>query len=534
MGVLTLSLVLVACQQPVVGSTKPALDSSVLPTETKTAVEPTTPAVVATEVPEENQPSPDTADSAYQEGFTDQGEPFRGNPDASVVFEEFSSYQCPFCAKYFQETYPQVVANYAKTGQLLYVFRDFPLSSQAQSALAAEATACAGQVGGGREYWMMHDRIFERQADWSGKATAVEIFRGYAKELGLDEVGFAECLDSRATRSQVEADAAEGNARGVRGTPTFFINGQPLVGAQPYAAIAQAIDAALAGESPSVTEPVTPATAPTPASIAGAGNAMMLGSPAAPVTIVEFSDYQCPFCAGYAQQTFPRLKAEFVDTGRVQYVFKDFPLPNHQQAPKAHEAARCAGEQGAYWEMHDQLFTRQADWSGRADHMTVFQTFAVGLGLEAPVFEACLDSGRWVDAMNIDLEEGVSLGARGTPTFFIDGYPLVGAQSYETFQLAIELAEEGKLGEALRPKSEAPSPESTIKLVSASELPFDIQQMPSEVQEAYRFALANPEVLTKIPCYCGCNGVGHLNNWMCYVQSVEDDGEVVLDYHAAG
>ena len=534
MGVLTLSLVLVACQQSVDGSTKPALDSSVPQTETETAIGPTTPAVVATEVPEENQPSPSTAETSYREGFTDQGEPFKGNPDASVVFEEFSSYQCPFCAKYFQESYPQVVENYAKTGQVLYVFRDFPLSAQPQSPLAAEAAACAGRVGGGRVYWMMHDRIFERQADWSGKATAVEVFKGYAEELGMDEVGFAECLDSGVTRSQVQADAAEGNARGVRGTPTFFLNGQPLVGAQPYAVIAQAIDAALAGESPSVTESETPAAAPTPASIATAGDSIVLGDPRAPVTIVEFSDYQCPFCAAYSQQTWPRLKAEFVDAGRVQYVFKDFPLSNHPQAPKAHEAARCAGEQGAYWEMHDRLFSRQRDWSGRDDHVAVFKTFAVELGLEPSVFDVCLDSGRWVDAMNTNFDEGMSLGARGTPTFFIDGYPLVGAQSYETFQYAIELAEEGKLGEALRLQSDAPSPEPTIKLVSASELPADIQQMPPEVQEAYRFALANPEVLTKIPCYCGCNGIGHLDNWMCYVQSVGDDGEVVFDYHAAG
>lgn len=535
MGVLILSLMLVACQQPVDLPAKPALDSIAPPTEVENAVEPTTPAVVAAEVPEEDQPSPDPAESAYQEGFTDQGRPFKGNPGASVVFEEFSSYQRPFCGKYFLESYPQVVANYVKTGQVLYIFRDFPLSSQPQSLLAAEAAACAGQVGGGRTFWMMHDRIFERQADWSAKGTAVEVFKAYAEELRMDKVGFAECVDSGATTVQVEEDAAEGSARGVRGTPTFFINDQPLVGAQPYAVIAQAIDTALAGESPSATEPDTPATAPAPAAIAASGDMMALGDPGAPVTIVEFSDLECAFCARHFQQTWPRLKAEFVDTGRIRYIFKDFPIAGlHPQAFRAHEAARCAAEQGAFWGMHDQLFAEQANWAGRSDNASIFKRYASELGLDAGAFEDCLASGRWSGAVNADIAEGTSLGVRGTPSFFIDGYPLVGAQPYETFQFAIELAEQGKLGEAFRPQSSAPSPEPTIKLVSASELPADIQQMPPEVQEAYRFALTNPEVLTKIPCYCGCNGIGHSDNWMCYVQSVGDDGEVVFDYHAAG
>jgi protein-disulfide isomerase len=178
---------------------------------------------------------------------------------------------------------------------------------------------------------------------------------------------------------------------------------------------------------------------------------MSLGDPNAPVTIVEFSDYQCPFCTSYVLQTWPQLKAEFVDTGRVHYVFKDFPLTNiHPQAPKAHEAARCAGEQGAYWEMRDHLFGRQAEWGGISDHVAEFKTFAADLGLETSAFDACLDTGRWAGGVSADVAEGVRLGVRGTPTFYIDGYPLVGAQPLETFQYAIGLAEEGELDEAYR------------------------------------------------------------------------------------
>ena len=444
-GSLILILMLATCRQV----TDRAADSE--------SVE--TPSSAEGEVAEEPSPSTEaeqasvSAENTYQEGFTDQGEPFRGDPNAPVVIEEFSSYQCPFCTKYFLESYPLVVSNHVETGQALYIFRDFPLRNQPQSSLASEAANCAGRLGGGSTYWMMHDWLFERQTDWSGERNAAALFEGYANELGLDVTSFGECLDSGATRSQVEADAAEGGARGVRGTPAFFINGQPLVGAQPYAVIAQVIDAALKGESPGSAEPSAPVAGPTPAALAPADDAMVLGDPGAAVTIVEFSDYECSFCSRHVQQTWPLLQAEFVDTGRVRYVFKDFPIAGlHPQAFRAHEAARCAGEQGTYWAMHDQLFTEQSSWAGRSDNASIFERYAAELGLDAGAFEDCLASGRWSGAVNADVAEGASLGARGTPTFFIDGYPLVGAQPYATFEFAIELAEQGKLGEAFRPQ----------------------------------------------------------------------------------
>ena len=113
----------------------------------------------------ETAPTPRPAQAAevvavrvYQEGFTPEGEPFKGNPAAAVVIEEFSSFQCPFCGRYFRDTYPEVVANYVQPGLVLYVFRDYPLPSQPQSSLAAEAANCAGQVAGGSGFWAMHDR----------------------------------------------------------------------------------------------------------------------------------------------------------------------------------------------------------------------------------------------------------------------------------------------------------------------------------------------------------------------------------------
>jgi protein-disulfide isomerase len=293
------------------------------PTSTAASVSTTTstPRPKATRM---STPTPSPVQGGTQAGFTERGEPFRGDPAAPVIFEEFSSYQCGFCGRYFMESFAQVIEDYVETGEVLYVFRDFPLPSQPQSSLAAGAANCAGEMGGGSIYWAMHDILFQRQAEWSGRGDASDIFARYADELGLGEATFGECLGSEAIRVQAEADVAEAIARGVRGTPTFFINGQPLVGAQPYAIIAQAIDAMLDGK---------------------------------------------------------------------------------------------------------------------------------------------------------------------TSTTLIELAPL-------------------------------------------SAFPSELRQLPPQVQEAYRFALANPDVLAKIPCYCGCNQMGHMNNRMCYIKAESADGQVILDDHA--
>ncbi len=399
--------------------------------------------------PDDGKVSSAASTNGYQEGFTKEGHPFMGNPAAPVTIEEFSSYQCPYCSRFFQESYLQIQTEYVETGLLRYVFRDYPLPGQRQSQLAAEAANCAGVIEGGPAFWAMHDRLFAGQREWSGNSDADDVFKEYAADIGLLAATFGDCLDSGATSDKVEADAREGSARGVTGTPTFFINDRVLVGAQPYAAFAQAIDAALAGEAPAAHEP---AAAPTPVAIAPVDDARALGAPDAPVTIVEFSDYECPFCARHFDETWSRLKAEFVDTGRVRYLFKDFPIASlHPAAHEAHEAARCAGEQDAYWEMHAQLFAGQGEWAGRSNNGARFQGYATDLGLDAAAFDACLRTGRYTAAVNADVAEGRSLGISGTPTFFIDGFPIIGAQPFEVFQMAIGLAEQGTLGDAFQP-----------------------------------------------------------------------------------
>lgn len=156
------------------------------------------------------------------------------------------------------------------------------------------------------------------------------------------------------------------------------------------------------------------------------------GPAAAPVTIFEWSDYQCPYCKR-AQEVLARLQAEFPET--VKIAFKDFPLRSHDRALPAALAARCAGAQGRYWEYHDLLFVAQPDFS--RDELL---GYARRLGLDAPPFTECLDSARFQDAVLTDQREGRDAGVRATPTFFVNGRKIEGALPIEVFREAIEQA----------------------------------------------------------------------------------------------
>jgi protein-disulfide isomerase len=150
----------------------------------------------------------------------------------------------------------------------------------------------------------------------------------------------------------------------------------------------------------------------------------------APITVVEFSDYQCPFCARVVP-TIVKLRQTYGD--KIRIVFKDFPLPNHSHAPKAAEAALCAGEQGKYWDMHDRLFANQQGLAVPALKQT-----AAGLGLDSVKFDQCLDSGKHAASIAADMKQGESLGVQSTPTVYVNGRPVIGAQPYEFFQSVID------------------------------------------------------------------------------------------------
>jgi protein-disulfide isomerase len=168
------------------------------------------------------------------------------------------------------------------------------------------------------------------------------------------------------------------------------------------------------------------------------------GKEGAKVAVIEFSDYQCPFCARYSNDTLAQIRADYVETGKVRYVFRDLPLPFHKQAFKAAEAAHCGGEQGKFWEMHDVLFQNQTALAPEQ-----LPAHAKSVGLDETRFQQCLDSGRFADGIKKDIADAGSVGIGGTPTFLIGVFQpadgrvkvvkkLVGAKPYEEFKAAID------------------------------------------------------------------------------------------------
>ena len=166
------------------------------------------------------------------------------------------------------------------------------------------------------------------------------------------------------------------------------------------------------------------------------GDAPVKGDANAPVTIVEFSDYECPFCGKFYSETLPQIEENYIKTGKVKLVFKDFPLGFHANAEPAAVAARCAGALGgdeAYYEMHDLLFENQQSLN-RANYVK----WAGQTGVSQVNFEKCLDSGEHESLVQADLLQGQSLGVTGTPGFLINGKLVSGAQPYSVFEQAIE------------------------------------------------------------------------------------------------
>lgn len=418
-------------------------------------------------------------------GFTEDGAPYRGRLDAPVRMVAFSDYQCPYCGRFSEETLPGLLAGQIAAGEVVFIFYDFPLSSiHPQAAAAANAARCAGEEGAAA-YWAMHDRLFAAIDEWANDSAA-DVFRAYAAELGLDEAAFGACLVEDRFAEAIAADQALGEGRGVASTPSFFLNDQPITGAYPLDYFNEAIAAVQTGEAIAAAPdaqpaaPAAPGVRPTPAAIVFEDVAAEKGEAGAAVTIVEYTDYQCPFCARHAAETLPTMLTELIESGRVRYLIKDFPLDNiHPEARAASVAARCAGEQDAYWEMHDALFAEQATWGGLgAAAAEAFTTMATGLGLNEGDFSACLASGRYDAVVQANLDEGMALGVNGTPAFFINGFPVSGAQPYQLFEYAVGLAEEGTLADAYV-QQEAAAP--------------DEPQGPVEVDTTGAFSIGSPD-----------------------------------------
>jgi protein-disulfide isomerase len=400
------------------------------------------------------QPQPAQPDPNAQYKVPVGNSPEKGAKTAKVTVVIFSDFQCPFCSR-VEPTLKDLEKDYGK--DVRFVWKNNPLPFHQNAMPAAEAAMAANEQG---KFWDMHDKLFADQAHLDAAT-----FQKYADELHLNTGKFKAAIDSHKFTQSIKDDQALAEKLGARGTPSFFINGRPLRGAQPkeqFKAVIdkeiQAADALLkTGVKPAdlyakmqesaKEKPEGPAAPPRQAGEpdqntvykALVGDAPVKGKANAKVTIVEFSDFQCPFC-GRVEPTITQVEKEFPNDVRV--AFKQLPLPFHNNAHGAAEAALAAKAQGKFWEMHAKMFANQT-----ALDRPNLEKYAQEIGLNMNQFKADLDSGKWKQKVDAEQAEGNKIGARGTPSFFINGKPFVGAQPFEAFKGKIE--EEIKNADAL-------------------------------------------------------------------------------------
>ncbi|WP_375758255.1 DsbA family protein [Corallococcus exercitus] len=365
--------------------------------------------------------------------------PAVGPATAKVTIVEWSDFECPFCSRAVP-TINKIKETYGKDVRV--VFRHQPLPMHSHAKLAAQASMAAHEQG---KFWEMHDKLFANQ-----RALERGDLEKYAQEIGLDMNKFKAALDSNKFSAKVDADAAAGMAVGANGTPAFFINGRFLSGAQPFEAFKPLIDQEIAKADKALAAgtkaedlyaklnldnvnaaPAAPAAPAEPAvQKVEVGNAPVRGPKNAPVTIVAWSDFECPFCSR-AVPTLEQVEKEY--KGKVKIAFKHQPLSFHQNAKAAAQASMAAHEQGKFWEMHDKLFANQ-----RALDRASLDKYAQELKLDMNKFKTAMDSGKFDKQIEADMADGASKGANGTPTFFINGRTLVGAQPYDVFKKVID------------------------------------------------------------------------------------------------
>jgi len=384
---------------------------------------------------------PEAPATAYRKVDFPADAPSFGPKDAKVTIVEWSDFECPFCSR-VGPTLKQIKEAYPKDVRV--VFRHQPLSFHANAKPAAEASMAAHEQG---KFWEYHDKLFANQ-----RALDRASLERYAEELKLDMGKFKAALDSGKFRGKVEADAAAGAAVGANGTPTFFVNGREFVGAQPFESFKRVIDEEMARADKLLAAgtkrdglyvklieeglKTAPQAAQGQAQAEPAvqnievGNAPSRGPKNAPVTIVAYSDFECPFCSRVVP-TLKQLEEEY--KGKIRVAFKHQPLNFHQNAKPAAMASMAAHEQGKFWEYHDKLFANQ-----RALDRVSLERYAEELKLDMGKFKAAMDSNKYDAQISADMAEATRVGVNGTPSFFINGRSLVGAQPVDAFKRVID------------------------------------------------------------------------------------------------
>lgn len=377
-----------------------------------------------------------------------EDEPSVGDPLAPVTWVIWGDFECPFTGKLFARL-DDFFGRYGAKN-LRIVWRHDPLPSHESAYPLAMTAQALFRAGGSRAFWAFAQRVFQNQDSISPENVA-----RWAGETGVTFSEFMAAADDPATAAKIAADVALGRQVGVRGTPASFINGTYISGAQADEKFEAVLSARLAeartlvqegtapesvyaaavqkNYTPPPPEPPPPPQDTTTVWKVAVGKSPVRGRATAPVTVVIFSDFQCPFCAK-ARKTIEKLTSHYGD--KLRLVFKNNPLDFHPRAEPAATFAMEARKQGGdakFWEAYDLLYDRQTN-------LTDAELVAYGesLGLRADAVQSAIEKHTHKKEIDADTDLAEDLQARGTPTFFINGRRVVGAQPFDFFQPIID------------------------------------------------------------------------------------------------
>ena len=381
----------------------------------------------------------------------DPDDPVWGSPTALVTIVEFADFECSFC-KRVEPTLAALKKTYGPE-QLRVVWKHFPLSIHPHARPASQAASAVFSLGGSDAFWKFHDAVLP-------EPKLGDSFDAEAQAAGVDLAQFHARLASGFPLEKVAHDTALGEKLGVDGTPAFFINGAFVSGALPLEVFHEAVDETLkqatallakgtpradlyatvakinftppgsGGDGEEASEPPEDTTTVWKVPV---GTSPTKGPAAAPVTLVFFSDFQCPFCA-QADSTLKLVEKEY--EGKLRVVWKNFPLSMHPRAePAAELAFEARAEKGdaGFWEAHDRLFASQVDLGDES-----LGQIAGEMGLDRAKVKRAIEQHTHRAAIQADLRLGAELDSQGAPQTFINGRRLVGAQPAGAFRALIQ------------------------------------------------------------------------------------------------
>jgi len=373
-------------------------------------------------------------------------DPTWGARTALVTIVEFADFQCPYCAK-AADTIEHLRKEYSQH-DLRLVYKHEPLPFHPEAKPCAEAAETVHALGGNAAFWTFYDLAFHDQRN-----LGMPSYEAWAQQSGVSVGAFRDAMRSHRFESKVDDDNDLAKLLGVSGAPGFFVNGIRIAGAQPIEKFRAAIDAELAASKEKLAKGVAAEDLymvaakenyrkeedqddePDSKTVwkVALGTSAQLGSKTALVTIVEFSDFQCPYCKR-VQPTLQQVKSAY--GADVRLVFKHMPLPFHPRAePAAELALEARAEKGdtGFWSAHDKLFDAQPKLED-AD----LDRVATELHLDLAKVHAAITAKKYAATIQTDQDQGDDIQANGTPHFFIDGRRVVGAVGFDKFKTIID------------------------------------------------------------------------------------------------